>query len=249
MTRVVERVLALMECFDEERPALPLHEIASRAGLPKATAFRLLATLVDAGYVVQLGNQDYCLSHKLMRLAAIAQRTFSIRDIARPVMMDLVVATGETVDLSVLSGTNRVCVDVLESPQPLKSIISPGETVALGRGASGKLLLAFNEARLIDQVVAASGGAIERGSLAGQLARIREDGFAHTRGERIEGVEAISVPIRDHAGRVNYCLTVTGPSFRFTDRQERFTALMREAGARISASLGASVQSRTHHAA
>src|SRR5690606_2294853 len=95
MTRVVERVLALMESFDEQRPSAPLHEIASRAGLPKTSAFRLLSALVDAGYVIQVENQNYCLSHKVMRLASIAQRTFSIRDVARPVMLETVEATGE----------------------------------------------------------------------------------------------------------------------------------------------------------
>jgi DNA-binding IclR family transcriptional regulator len=228
-----------MECFDEEKPALPLHEIAARAGLPKATAFRLLSTLVDAGYVLQLPNQDYCLSHKLMRLAAVAQRTFSIRDIARGVMLEVVSATGETVDLSVLNGTNRVCVDVLESPHPLKSIIRPGETVALGRGASGKLLLAYNEDALLDQVIADSGGTLDRDTLARNLKSIRKHGFAHSRGERLEGVEAISVALRDHSGRVPYCLTLTGPSFRFSSKLERFTEIMIDAGRRISLSLGA----------
>jgi DNA-binding IclR family transcriptional regulator len=228
-----------MECFDEEKPALPLQEIAARAGLPKATAFRLLSTLVETGYVLQLPNQDYCLSHKLMRLAAVAQRTFSIRDIARGIMLEVVSETGETVDLSVLNGTNRVCVDVLESPHPLKSIIRPGETVALGRGASGKLLLAYNEDALLAQVLADS-GTLDREALARNLESIRKQGFAHSRGERLEGVEAISVPLPDHTGQVPYCLTLTGPSFRFSSKLERFTEIMLDAGRRISLSLGAS---------
>jgi DNA-binding IclR family transcriptional regulator len=239
MTRVVQRVLALMECFDERRPALPLHEIASRAGLPKATAFRLLATLVDAGYVVQLGNQDYCLSHKLMRLAAIAQRTFSIRDIARPVMLELLAETGETVDLSILSRTQRVCVDVLESPHPLKSIIGAGDTLPLHAGASGKLLLAFNEESLFDAVVAGSPAHVDPQALRAQLETVRRLGYALTFGERVEGAAALAVPLRDHTLAVRYSLTLTGPSFRFEPKRDRFIEIMLEAGRSISARLGA----------
>jgi DNA-binding IclR family transcriptional regulator len=239
MTRVVERVLALMESFDEQRPSAPLHEIASRAGLPKTSAFRLLSALVDAGYVIQVENQNYCLSHKVMRLASIAQRTFSIRDVARPVMLETVEATGETVDLSVLSGINRVCVDVLESPQPLKSIISPGETVQLGAGATGKLLLAYNERQLLDQVIAQGKLMRDREALMADLAAIRRQGFAHSAGERVEGVEAIAVPLRDHLGAVRYCLTLTGPAFRFAGKHEHFVEVMRSAGNRISEQLGA----------
>jgi len=241
MTRVVHRVLALMECFDEKRPSLPLQEIAARAGLPKPTAFRLLSTLVDAGYVVQLSNQDYCLSHRLMRLAAVAQRTFSIRDVARPVMLETVAATGETVDLSVLSGIQRVCVDVLESPHPLKSIISPGETVPLTAGATGKLLLAYNEPKLLAEVIAASDEPIDRKELSEKLEAVRRQGYAHTRGERLEGVEAISVPLRNHNGEVHYCLTLTGPSFRFDPQLDRFIEIMLKASRDISGRLGADV--------
>lgn len=238
MTRVVERALSIMETFDAARPALPLQEIALRSGLPKPTAFRFLAQLVESGYVVQLANQDYCLSHRVMRLAAVAQRTFSIRDFARPVMMELLSTTGETVDLSVLNGTNRVCVDVIDSPQPLKSIISPGDTVALGAGATGKVLLAFNEAELIDKVCAIQ-PALAKEELAAKLAEVRERGYALSRGERIEGVEAISVPLFDHTRSVRYCLTLTGPSFRFQTREDDFISTLLEAGRTISKQLGA----------
>lgn len=249
MTRVVERVLALMECFDHQSPSLPLHEIASRAKLPKPTAFRLLASLVQAGYVVQLGNQEYSLSHKLMRLASVAQRTFSIRDVARPIMLELVAATGETVDLSVLDGFQRVCIDVMESPQPLKSIVTTGEALQLDAGASGKLLLAFNEPKLISRVLKKSRRQLDRDTLSHELATIRLRGYAHTKGERVEGVEAISVPLRDHTGAVNYSLTLTGPAFRFEKKAERFVELMLKAGARMSGILGAPPESQDAAAA
>jgi IclR family KDG regulon transcriptional repressor len=238
MTRVVERVLSLMECFDISRPALPLQEIAKRAGLAKATAFRLLATLVKEGYMVQLGNQEYCLSPKIMRLAAVAQRNFSIRDVARPVMIDVLSKSGETVDLSVLSGTARVCVDVLESPHPLRRIISAGDIVELHLAASGKVLIASNPG-LIDRLIVEKRLKLDRKTLDKELRKIRDNGYSYTSGERLEGADAISVPIRDHLGNVRYCLTLAGPSSRFAPRRQEFIVLMKHAGKTISEALGA----------
>src|SRR3546814_16157384 len=68
---------------------------------------------------------------------------------------------------------------------------------------------------------------------------MRDQGFAHSIGERLEGVEEISVPLRDHQGAVRYCLTVTGPAFRFTAKNERFIEVMRDAGSSISQPPGA----------
>ena len=73
MIRVLQRALAVLECFSDEKPRMTLQEISQAISLPKTTTFRILATLVGAGYLVQLENQSYGLSHKLMTLASIAQ--------------------------------------------------------------------------------------------------------------------------------------------------------------------------------
>jgi DNA-binding IclR family transcriptional regulator len=241
MTRVVERVIAVLECFDTSNPALSLHEIAKRVRLPKATVFRLLATLVDAGYIVRLANQDYCPSHKFMRLASVAQRTFSIRDVARPVMLDVLKQSGETIDLSILSGARRVCVDVLESPHPLRRIIAPGEVLDLLPGPSGKILLAFNSE--LRDALAAKSTSIDA-KLVRELEKIRRNGYAYTSGERVEGADGVSVPIRDHAESVRYCLTLVGPTSRVAPRRKELIQLMIAAGEEISSSLGSSGSKR-----
>src|SRR3546814_8774036 len=147
MVRVVQRALTILECFDAERPSLPLHEISRRIDLPRSTAFRILATLTEAGYLVHKTNQEYCLSHKLMHLASVAQQSFDIREVARPTMTRLVLANGETVGVSMLSGLERICLDVVESPSPLKTIIRPGARLPLLFGPSGKVFMARTEER------------------------------------------------------------------------------------------------------
>lgn len=149
MIRVVQRALKVLECFDLERPRLPLHDISLRIALPKSTTFRILSTLVAEGYLVQLDNQEYALSHKLSRLASVAQHSLGLRDLVHPVLKRLARETGETgetAELSVLDGDGRICLDVAESSSSLKSIISIGTRLPLLFGATGKVFLAHLEA-------------------------------------------------------------------------------------------------------
>ncbi len=240
LVRVVQRAFSVLEAFDEQSPQLSLHQIAERIGLPKTTTFRLLATLMDTGYVIQTQGQEYHLSHKVLRLGSVAQRSFNIINVAQPVMVEIAARTSETLDLSVLRGTRRVCLDVVESPHPLKSIIRPGDSVKLHLAATGKAFLAFAPDALLEEVLREADDVIDPGKLRRELAEVRRRGYAMTSGERVQGASAVSVPLQNAAGRVDYCLTVTGPTFRFAGRAEEFIELMLEGGREISVRLGSS---------
>src|SRR2546428_14105982 len=105
------RIFAILESFTAERPSLTLQEIADRIELPKSTTFRIVQSLERAGYLVRLEDQKYCLSFRFTRLAGLVKRTLGIREIARPIMVELADQTKETVSIHTLSGRNPVCID------------------------------------------------------------------------------------------------------------------------------------------
>ncbi|MGZ5234483.1 MAG: IclR family transcriptional regulator, partial [Burkholderiales bacterium] len=142
MMRSVQRTLAIFECFTSERTSLTLQEIATRIRLPKSTTFRLVQSLDQAGYVVRLDNQAYCLSFRFTRLAGLVKSTLDIRQIARPAMTELAQKANETVTLNMVSERHRVCIDVIDTPSPLMSVTKPGERVRLIDGATAKTLMA-----------------------------------------------------------------------------------------------------------
>lgn len=236
LIRVVQRALKVLECFERDRPRLSLHEISLRIALPKSTVFRLLATLIGEGYLVQVDKQEYALSHKLMRLGSVAQHSLGLRDIVHPVLERLARETGETVEVSMLDGDARICVDVVESSSSLKSMVSVGDRLPLVYGAAGKTFLAHMADATVKRILEEAGqsqSAFER-----QLRKIRAQGFATTHSERLIGATAISVPLRDHRDGIFYCLTATGPSNRFNSREDAIRNLVLAAGAEISTLLG-----------
>src|SRR5688572_21900206 len=142
--RAAERIFAIFESFTAQRSSLTLQEIADTIDLPKSTTFRIVQSLEQAGYLVRLEDQKYCLSFRFTRLAGLVRSTLGIRELARPVMAELADATKETVSIHTIRGNDRVCIDALATASsPLRSVSQPGEHVVLSAGSSSKTLAAY----------------------------------------------------------------------------------------------------------
>ena len=242
MIRAVERALAIFDAFDAQHRSLSLLEIGERIGMPKATTFRLVNTLQKRGFLVRLGDQRYSLSLKLLRVAGMVMSTIGIREVARPVMIDVCRRTGETVTLNMRSGIERICIDAVETPAPLMHIVRPGERVGLLFGATGRVLLAYCGRAEVDRVIAETPdtSTLNTDELKQSLAEIRKRGYGCTSGQRILGVTAVSVPIFDIDEKVRHSLSITGPSIRIDPQLAELTEVIVHAGVDISLSMGGS---------
>lgn len=238
--RSVQRILAIFESFSAARTSLTLQEIADRIELPKSTAFRIVRSLEQAGYLVRLEDLTYCLSFRFIRLAGLVKSNLDVRDIARPILASLAAATGETSSLHMIMDGQRVCLDSAATSSPLRSVVQPGEHVPLAGGSATKVLVAYlpeSERRPMVAVMASATGR-DTELIAAELAEVRHQGYAVSHGERLPGVSAVSAPIHDLDDRVRYCLSVGGPSFRVQPRQAELVALTVQAAATTSYQLG-----------
>jgi DNA-binding IclR family transcriptional regulator len=241
MMRAVQRILGIFESFTPDADSLTLQEIADRIELPKSTAFRIVQSLEQAGYLVRLENQQYCLSFRFTRLAGMVKSTLGIREIARPVMAELSKTTKETVSLHTISGRNRVCIDVINGVSPLRSVVQPGEQIPLGSGSAARVLLAYMTPTEQSPLLTALARSTKRPKteLAAELAQVRSQGYAVSHGERLLGVSAVSAPIKDVHEQVLYCLSVNGPSVRMQSHEKEYAKLVVKAAASISRLNGA----------
>jgi DNA-binding IclR family transcriptional regulator len=238
--RAVQRILAIIECFTPERRSLSLQEIADRIQLPKATAFRIVHSLEEAGYVVRLENQQYCLSFRFIRIAGLVKSTLDIRSLARPVMEELTEKTEETVCIYTVSGQSRVCIDTMTAAMQLRSVMQPGDHAPLLSGSSSKVLLAYMPPIQQQPLLPAMAKASKRSrtALIAELDAVRKQGYAISHGERHLGLSGIAAPIADMNEQVRYCLTLSGPTVRIQLHEKQFTNLLVKAAARISRQFG-----------
>ncbi len=241
MIRAVERALAIFDAFDPQHTMLTLQEIGQRIGLSKATTYRLVNCLYDLGYLVRLDDNRYCLSLKLTRLSGMVRSTVGIREIARPTMLNLVQKTSETVTLNTVANGQRLCIEVFDTPAPLMSIVRAGEQATLLYGATGRTLLAHLSSAEVDRIFRETPPKQRpnRAELEKELARYRQQGYALTSSERVPGVTAISVPLRDINGHARYCISITGPAIRVDRNVDKFIALLLDASKVISSQMGA----------
>ena len=218
---------------------LGVTEVADRAGLPKSTAARLLATLVGEGAVEQVpGDTSYRLGPRLITLAAGFSLARSLAAIARPMLVDLAQASGEAAGLGIPDGDLIHYIDQVDTVHPVLVRDWTGARAPLHAVSSGQVLLAFRTPaaierylerpmeRFTDQTLADADAVRER------LREVRRRGHAWAIEEFDAGISSIAAPIADASGEVIAAVHVHGPSYRFpTEGSEADLAQLVLAGA------------------
>lgn len=245
--RTVDRVFSVLGCFSLEHATLSLQEIADQIGLAKSTTSRLTGDLQRLGYLTRGPDLRFSLSMEFVRLAAIANQTVDVRRLLRPVMAELVEATGETVTLNSIDGNDRLCVEVSRSSQPLFAVNRPGERTPLGLGGASLVLMAFMEPDALEQVIKPATREIRCTvkELRSILDTTRRQGYAVSHGGGIKGLSGISVPLFGSDGAVHYCLSVVVPTKRVTGHVIDLLKAARHAAVAGSRRLGGERASRT----
>src|SRR5260370_25924005 len=105
---VLDRCVVLLDLL-AGRPQ-SLRALAQASGLPRPTAHRLLVALEAHRLVSRDTAGLFRLGPRLIELAAVAGPELDLASAAGPVLMNLHVATGESVQLYVRSGSHRLCI-------------------------------------------------------------------------------------------------------------------------------------------
>lgn len=245
--RLLERTFALLDEFDAERPEWTTSELARAVEVPLPTVHRLLAVLRERGYVVRdERTRRFRLGPAARALGERARAGVELREVALPLLQLLARETDETALLTVpsTSDDSSVCLERVESVQPLRLSVEPGRRLPLHAGASQKALLAFLP-EAVDRVLA---GPLERlcratitdpDALRADLAEIRRRGWAISLEETNVGVWGVAVPLLDRAGRAVAALGLAGPSARLSEGEVvRQVERLRAAAAELTAALG-----------
>lgn len=242
------RAFGLLERVAGADGPVALQELAADAGLPKPTVYRMLAMLESAGLVTrEPDGRRIAAGPRLMRFALDVQLSAAVRAPRHAILKRLAGELGETVNLTMLDGSEVVYLDRVETEWPLRMTLQPGSHVPLHCTASGKLLLALLPAARRRRIVAelplpryTEQTITDAGTLDAELASIRREGRATDNEEYLAGLVCVAVPVSARDGRTVACVAVHAPVARMTlDRAlEHVPALQRAADA-LGATFGA----------
>ena len=197
---VASRTLALLGAYDGDHRSLTLTQLARRAGLPAATAHRLVADLAAWGALERRPSGHYVIGQRLWDIGLLAPTPTGLREIASPFLHDLYGATLATVHLAVRDGTSVLYLDRLSGHASVPVVSSVGSRLPLHATAVGKMLLAWAPAEVqadaLTRLTSITPHTVtDRREMVEQLRRVRRDGFAQTREEMSPGASSVAVAI------------------------------------------------------
>lgn len=245
---VGKAIEALIWLVESDQQAVGVRELAGALNMSPSSAHRILHELVEAGLVAQQGDrQDYGLGVGFFRIVQRGLAKLPLHQVAADALRSLVAACNETALLGLYDPARQemffaACV---ESTHTLRYAIELNTWVPVHTGASGLAIMAFLPPAEIDALMDRGLPRLTDNSiddpavLRRELEKVRRNGYAVTRGQRIVGAVGLAVPIFDITGRVvgDVCLTI--PEGRFNARnQSTLIKLMKAAAAQVSRSAG-----------
>ena len=198
---VTSRVLALLGAFDARHRELSLSDLARRSGVPLATAHRLVAELAEWGALRKTGEGKYVVGRRLWDIGLLAPVARELREVAIPFLHDLYGATLETVHLAVREDDHVLYLETLSGTRSVPVVSTVGSRLPMHATGVGKVLLAYAPDDVRQRVLARPlprflpRTITSPALLAGQLDRVRADGYATTDEEMTPGARSVGVPI------------------------------------------------------
>lgn len=244
--RAVERALQILGCFDAENPERGISDIAQVVGLHKATAHRIVTTLVNFGYLERADDgQKYRLGLELVNLGFKVIRRMDLRREALPYMRQLVEEWDETCDLSIFDQGEVFYIEVLRGPHALTITAGVGQRLPAHCTASGKVFLAQLPPVELDAFLSkplesyTEKTITSPEALRAHLETVREQGYATDNEEFEVGVYVMAAPVFNRSGNVIAALGCPSPTSRITpERIERIAKSLTQAAQAISRRMG-----------
>ncbi|WP_343671384.1 IclR family transcriptional regulator domain-containing protein [Paraburkholderia heleia] len=206
--KALDRSLQVICAFSAESSEMTLSQVAARTGLTRASARRILLSLVDLGYAEKEGNL-FRLRPRVLQIGYAYLSSLGVAHRGQYVLERLMEDTGESCSICVLDGTDIVYVARAIMPGLASIAIAIGARLPAHATAMGRVLLAGLPPDELDEYFQnaelksfTSKTITSEAALRKVLKKTREQGYAYISGELDDTMESIAVPVTKAGGRV-----------------------------------------------
>jgi IclR family acetate operon transcriptional repressor len=242
---ILSRYASILESLSAAPEGLSLTEISAATGLPRGTAHRLVGTLMGVGYVVRQGGRKiYVLGPRLLRLLHLGVSPASVAGLVRPILDDLVARFHETAFLAKLTGDTVETAFMLAPEDERRSLVYPGRVMPMHATASGKSILAFQDADAIETYLKAprerytDATRVSAQAIRADFAEVRRRGYGICDNEMEPGVLSYACPVHLDGAGVVYSIGLVGVAVGLRQHDEAdVVAALIHAAARFAARL------------
>ncbi len=206
-----DQTLRILTLLARSRGPVPASIIATQLDLPRSTAYQLLATLQEHGYVMHLPEERRLgLGLAAVELSSAYERQEPIARLGRPLLAALVDTVRVSGHLAVPSGSDVLYV-IEERAQGSPSLVTDVDVrLPMHLTASGRAILAslpraqvralYPNAQSFAHRLAGPDGVNRYSRLRAVLDDTTTRGFALERGSVTEGLSSVAAPVLDHRG-------------------------------------------------
>jgi DNA-binding IclR family transcriptional regulator len=243
----LEKSIAILELLAQSDRALTATEIHLEVGVPKATAFMVLAVLERHQMVKKDAENRYTLGVKLYELGATYVSKLDVVTVGRPYLEALMRSTGLTSHLGSIYAHRTLFIDKIEPASFIRFSTFPGMRSDMHISSLGKAIAAYLDESELAAIIAAIGlGAYtpnsitDEAGLRAELQRVRDLGYSIEDEEGELGIRCIGAPIFDNRGQVIAAASVCGLVSQIHEQDyARLGAVVRETANAISRAMGA----------
>jgi len=247
-SRNVRRALRIFELMLQRGEPLAVSEIVTALKIPKSTAYELVRTLSDTGYVEQMGKEGRLfLGRRLFELGMAYRAQIDLLKEGSQIAEELRDATGETVQLSALENGMMLVLLKEEGSRPIRIISRVGSRVPVNWAAAGRLLVSdlddaslkeLLKGRLRDSPTGKAPTDLDQ--FVQQVRKMRKQGYATEVNETNEHAGCVAAPVIDASGRCVAAISVVAPEQRLGKaNRDKLISAVRAAAERLSSRLGA----------
>nr|WP_233164383.1 IclR family transcriptional regulator [Chromobacterium sp. ASV23] len=224
----VDHSIAILQLLVHAPYPLTQNEISSHTGIPAASCYRILGSLLESQMVsLDPGRKRaYCIGSKIFQMASAIYSRQSILPYFHPIAEILKNEIHQTVLLSIPVGNKVVVLGCLESYLGKGYPVHVGQTLAMHRAAAGKAILSLRAAPYLDSYLQAERqlGLLadeDIGALREQLERACRLGYAVTRGEIDSRTCCLAAPVADLRGEPVAAVSICIGAESLSDAQIR----------------------------
>lgn len=240
----VVKAIDLLDVLAEHPEGLGATDVADLLGQRVSGIFHLLTTLNGLDIIRQDDKKRYHLGLKLWQLGQKVSQEDELTAKLLPILKDLRDQTGETANLTIRQGDEILYIAQVSSQSQLKSFTQLGATAPLYCTGAGKVLWAYSPDNIkqwlldhLELIPYTSNTITSKSELEKELEEIVLSGVGFDHEEREIGVSCIGAPIFGHFDQAIACLSISGPTSRFTPEKQtswpRIIKLLAETASRL----------------
>lgn len=198
--------------------------IINELGIPKSTAYLILAELKKQSFIRVDSFDNYSLWTKIIELAGHAVNTIDLRELSRDALTELMVETGFLCHLGIMDNDQAYYILKIESNSTISVRSHEGKSMSLYRSGIGKCLLAWQPENVINQIVDNINFIIKTDTTIGtkkelikELEAIRTQGWSYDNGEDYDNVRCVAAPVFNSKNKLIAAISVVGTSLQISE--------------------------------